>query len=125
MAEAYLEKFGGNKFYAESAGIEAGALNPLAVEAMKQDGIDISANKTKSVFDFHREGRSYDYVITVCDEGNAARCPVFPGKHKKIHWNFDDPSSFTGTPDEKLTNTIRVRDQVKDAVLKFIKEAAN
>src|SRR5689334_14451862 len=66
MAEAYLKKLGGDLFHAESAGIESGSLNPLAVEAMKQDGIDISGNKTKSVFDFHAEGRTYDYVITVC-----------------------------------------------------------
>ena len=122
MAEAYLKKFGGNKFNTESAGIETGNLNPLAVKAMMEDGIDISTNKTKSVFDFHKEGRSFDYVITVCDEGYAARCPVFPGKHKKIHWNFEDPSSFTGTPEEKLLRTTVVRDQIKEAVMKFIEE---
>lgn len=122
MAEAYLKKFGGKKFIVESAGIESGTLNPLAVEAMKEDGIDISGNKTKSVFDFHKEGKRYDFVITVCDEGNADRCPVFPGLHKKIHWNFEDPSSLTGTHDEKLSVTRKVRDQIKTEVLNFIKE---
>ncbi len=124
MAEAYLKQFGGNKFIVESAGIESGTLNPFAVEAMKDDGIDISGNKTKSVFDFHKEGRTYDYVITVCDEGNAARCPVFPGLHKKLHWNFEDPSSVNGTPQEKLAVAVKVRDHIKAKVLIFIKEAA-
>ena len=123
MAEAYLKKFGGEKFIVESAGIESGTLNPFAVEAMMADGIDISGNKTKSVFDFHKQGRAYDYVITVCDEGNAARCPVFPGLHKKLHWNFEDPSSVIGAPEEKLAVAVKVRDQIKMKVLEFMKDA--
>ena len=75
MAEAYLEKFGGEKFLAESAGLEAGILNPLAVEVMQEEGIDISNKKTKDVFEFFKEGRLYQYVVTVCDEANSARCP--------------------------------------------------
>jgi arsenate reductase len=120
MAEAYLKKFGGDQFNAESAGLEAGKLNPLAVEAMKQDGVDISSNKTKSVFDFYNEGKSYDYVVTVCDEGSAAQCPVFPGVHKKISWSFDDPSAFSGTDEMKLQKTIAVRNQIRCAVVELI-----
>ena len=100
-------------------------LNPFAVEAMRLDGIDISKNKTKSVIDFHREGKSYDYVVTVCDEGNAARCPVFPGRHKKIHWNLEDPSAAMGNESEKLAIAIKVRDKVKDAVMNFIRQEGN
>ena len=119
MAEAYLKLFGANRFHVESAGLEAGKLNPIAVEAMKEEGIDISRNQTKDVFDFYNEGRTYDYVITVCDEANAARCPVFPGTHKKISWSFDDPSAFSGSPIERLVKTRQVRDQIKQAVLDF------
>ena len=125
MAEAYLKKFGNDRFEVESAGIESGVLNPFAVEAMRLDGIDISKNKTKSVIDFHREGKSYDYVVTVCDEGNAARCPVFPGRHKKIHWNLEDPSAAMGNESEKLAIAIKVRDKVKDAVMNFIRQEGN
>jgi arsenate reductase len=120
MAEAYLNKYGGDKFIAESAGLEAGKLNPLAVEAMRQDGIDISKNKTKDVFVFFKEGRIYQYVVTVCDEANATRCPIFPGVHEKINWSFDDPSSFTGSVSEKLLKTIEVRDKIKEAVINLI-----
>ena len=122
MAEAYLKKFGGENFFAESAGREAGKLNPLAAEAMKEDDIDISRNATKDVFEFFKEGRLYHYVVTVCDEANAARCPIFPGVHKKINWSFDDPSQFAGTHEEKLAATRLVRDKIKEAVLSLIKE---
>ncbi len=122
MAEAYLKKIGGEKFQAESAGLEAGKLNPLAVEVMKEDGIDISSNTTKDVFDFFKEGRLYQYVVTVCDEANSARCPIFPGMHKKINWSFADPSQFVGTYEEKLQQTREVRDKIKEAVLALTKE---
>jgi arsenate reductase len=122
MAEAYLNKFGGKYFIAKSAGIEAGTLNPFAVEVMKEDGIDISNNATKSVFDFYKEGKIYQYVVTVCDEGNAAKCPIFPGVHRKISWSFDDPSQFNGTDEEKLQATRKVRNKIREAVINLIEE---
>ena len=122
MAEAYLKKLGGDQFQTESAGLEAGKLNLIAVEVMQEEGIDISGNQTKDVFDFHKEGRSFDYVITVCDEANADRCPVFPGLHKKINWSFEDPSALQGSKEEKLYATRLIRDQIREAVQHFIKE---
>ena len=122
MAEAYLKKFGGGRFFVESAGLEAGKLNPLAVAVMKEDGIDISNNQTKEVDEFFRKGNSYDYVITVCDAANAARCPIFPGVHEKLNWNFADPSAFAGTTEEKLEKTREVRDQIKEAVIALSKK---
>jgi arsenate reductase len=122
MAEAYLKQFGGDSFEVESAGLEAGNMNLLAVEVMKEDGIDISGNKTKDVFDFFRQDRLYNYVITVCDEASADKCPVFPGVHAKINWSFPDPSAFEGTEESKLGQTRKVRDLIKNAVHKFLKE---
>jgi arsenate reductase len=116
MAEAILNKYYGDKFYAESAGIEAGKLNPMAVAAMKEMDIDISGNETNEVFDYFREGRLYSYVITVCDETNAERCPIFPGVNKMVHWSFTDPSSFTGTEEERLSQTRAVRDEIKEKI---------
>lgn len=124
MAEAYLKKFGGDQYHVESAGLEAGKLNPFAVKAMQEDGIDISNNKTKDVFQFFKEGRLYNYVVTVCDEASASRCPIFPGVHKKINWSFEDPSSFVGDDTEKLNKTIIVRDTIKNAVMEFIKQTS-
>jgi arsenate reductase len=122
MAEAYLKVLGGNKFEVESAGIETGKLNPFAIEAMKQDGIDISNNQTNDVFDFFKQGKIFSYVITVCDKKAQEQCPVFPGLVKIIHWPFEDPSQFTGTQEEKLQQTIQVRDQIKQAVKEFVKQ---
>lgn len=122
MAEAYLKKFGGENFEVESAGLEPGVLNPIAVEVMREEGIDISQNKTKDVFQLHAAGYVFDYVITVCDAKNSARCPVFPGLHKKIAWDFDDPSQFQGNYEDKIEATRRVRDNIKNAVRDLIAE---
>ncbi len=105
MSEAFLNHYYGDKFEAESAGLEPGTLNPVVVDAMKEAGIDISGNKTKSVFDYFKEGRMFKYVITVCDKTAAERCPIFPGVAEKIHWSFPDPSAIQGTYEEKLEGT--------------------
>lgn len=122
MAEAFLNKLGGDKFEAESAGLEPGNLNPLVVEAMQEAGIDISKNLTKDVFDFYKQGKRFEYVITVCDEASGEKCPFFPGMKSKIHWSFKDPSSFQGTHDEKLAQIRTVRDAIKKKVEEFIEQ---
>ena len=113
MAEAFLNTACPETFEAQSAGIEPGKLNPIVVQAMQEAGIDISQNKTKAAFDFIKRGEHFHYVITVCDETSAERCPIFPGVAKRLHWGFPDPSSFQGTPGEKLARTREVRDTIK------------
>ncbi len=125
MAEAFLNNLAGEKFSAESAGLEPGTLNPFVVEAMKEIGTDISGNKTKSVFDFFKQGRLFDFVIAVCDATNGERCPIFPGVTRRLNWSFEDPASFTGTHDEKLAKTRLVRDKIKSEVENFIKELSS
>jgi len=125
MAEAYLKKYGGEKYHVESAGLEPGKLNLLAVDIMKEDGIDIASNQTKNVFDFYKQGKMFDYVITVCDPKASEQCPIFPGLSKKINWAFDDPSKFEGTHEEKLYRARIVRNQIKKAVQNFIQEHSN
>lgn len=120
MAEAYLNHLAGDKFIAESAGIEPGVLNPYVVEVMKEDGIDISNNKTKSVFDYYKQGKLYSYVITVCDKEAAEKCPIFPGNAKKLHWSFPDPSKFAGEKQEILKQIREVRDEIKEKIKEFI-----
>lgn len=121
MAEVFLNHLCGDRFIAESAGLEPGVLNPLAVDVMKEIGIDISKNETKSVFDFYTEGKLYRYVITVCDESSAEQCPLFPGVAERLHWSFEDPSAFTGTYEEKLQKTRVVREKIKEKVQEFCK----
>ena len=122
MAEAYLKKFGGENFHVESAGLEPGKLNPLAVAVMKEDGIDISQNPTNDVFDYFKQGKTFQYVVTVCDKEASDRCPIFPGLHKKINWSFEDPSRLMGTQEEKLILTRRIRDQIKSSVQQFVQD---
>ena len=124
MAEAFLNKYGHVWFEAESAGIEPVRLNPIVVEAMEEAGIDISQNPTRGVFDLFRMGKTYDAVITVCDGASAERCPVFPGTARRIAWSFGDPSTFTGTHEQILEQTRRVRDEIKEKILQFIKEGS-
>ncbi len=122
MAEALLNHLAGNRFIAESAGLEPGILNPLAIEAMKDMAIDISQKKTQDVFDLYKQGRRFNYVITVCDEASSERCPIFPGIAKKLHWSFPDPSNLQGTFEEKLHKTIDIRNQIKAQIEKWIAE---
>jgi arsenate reductase len=116
MAEAWMNHLYGDRFEAHSAGLEAGTLNPLAVAAMKEAGIDISHKKTQTVFSLLKKGELFSYVITVCDEASAERCPVFPGAAKRLHWSFPDTAQLTGTEEEKLANVRTIRDDIKAAI---------
>jgi arsenate reductase len=109
MAEGLLRSLGGDDFDVYSAGTDPQGLNPLAVEAMRESGIDISRHESKSLDRFL--GRSFDYVITVCDRARD-RCPTFPGDNERIHWGFDDPAAATGTREEKLAQFRRVRNEI-------------
>jgi len=122
MAEAFLNELGAGKFLAESAGIEPGQLNPIVVEAMKESGIDISKNQTNSVQEFIDAKKEYDYLITVCDEASAERCPVYPGIGIRKHVGFEDPSGLSGSSEEKLDRTRMIRDQIKSKISEFVNE---
>ena len=113
MAEAWLNTLYGDRFEAMSAGLEPGTLNPYAVRAMQEAGVDISGAATKSVFDLYKAGKIYSYVITVCDPEAAERCPIFPGVTKRLHWGFPDPSQAQGSDAEKLAQTRAVRDAIR------------
>jgi arsenate reductase len=121
MAEAFLNRLAGDRFEAESAGLEPTEINPLAVEVMKEIGIDISMNRAKSVFDFYKENRLYRYVIAVCDEA-VERCPIFPGFATTLHWSFENPAGFTGSREERLAKTREIREQIRKRIGEFIGE---
>jgi arsenate reductase len=116
MAEAFLNRVCGEQFEAHSAGLEPGKLNPVVVEAMQEIGLDISRNPTKAVFDMVKSGKTFAFVITVCDETSAERCPIFPGITKRLHWSFPDPSAIQGTHEQKLARTREIRDAIKAKV---------
>jgi arsenate reductase len=120
MAHGFLQSFD-KGLYVRSAGTEAsGKLNPNAVKAMKEIGIDISHHTSDPVDKYL--GDEWDYVITVCGGANEA-CPAFRGKVKhRLHMGFDDPSHATGTDEFIWSEFIRVRDQIKDTFYKFYQE---
>ncbi len=113
MAEAWLNQICRDEFEGQSAGLEPGTLNPLAVASMAEVGIDISQKGTQRVFDVWKSGPVFTYVITVCDETSAEKCPIFPGPAQRLHWSFRDPSSLSGTQEEKRTAIAEIRDEIR------------
>jgi arsenate reductase (thioredoxin) len=120
MAEEYLRQTAGGEYECESAGLEPGTINPLVVEVLKEEGIDISGKQTKSVFDLFKAGKKYQYVITVCSRDAEEKCPIFPGVTQRFNWPFDDPSKVEGSREEKLEKVRAIRDQIKEKVNGFI-----
>lgn len=118
MAEELLRK-NCEGIEVESAGIEPGMLNPLAIAVLQEEDINIIGKPTRDVFDAYRSGKLYSHVITVCDEASAERCPIFAGITKRLHWSFKDPSQFQGTWEEKLEQTRQVREEIRAKVLEF------
>jgi arsenate reductase len=110
MAEGWTRYLKGGLIEPYSAGIEAHGLNPLAVQTMKEAGVDISGQTSKLVSALM--DIPFDYVITVCGHADE-NCPVFPGKTKVTHHGFDDPAKAEGTEEEKLAVFCRVRDEIR------------
>lgn len=120
MAHGFMQSFDKDLTVA-SAGTEAsGKLNPNAVKAMKEIGIDISHHTSDPVDKYLND--EWDYVITVCGGANES-CPAFMGKVKhRLHMGFDDPSHATGSDEFIWSEFIRVRDEIKDTFYKFYQE---
>jgi arsenate reductase len=116
MAEAFSNNICGDEFEAHSAGLEPGQVSPLVIEAMREVGIDISNKTTQAVFDLFKSGELFAYVITVCDEARAERCPIFPGVATLLHWSFPDPSALTGSYEQRLECTRLIRDQIRPRI---------
>jgi len=116
MSEAFLKHYAGDRFDPQSAGLEPSELNPMVVGAMAEIGIDISQNKTKSVFDVWKSGELFQYVISVCDAESAEKCPIFPGPTTRLHWSFHDPSKVTGTYEQKLQRVRQIRDEIASRI---------
>ena len=118
MAEATWEMIGSGQWKAASAGSRpSGYVHPLATEAMRELGVDLSSHRSKSVDDF--KGQEFDVVVTVCDNAREA-CPVFPGAKQTLHWPFDDPAEAIGTDAERMAVFRRVRDEIKDRIQSYV-----
>ena len=111
MAEGLLRYDAGDRFDAESAGTKPGTVRPEAIAVMKEIGIDISAQRSKSVDEF--AGRDFDYVLTVCDKARES-CPIYPGHTNLMHKSFEDPAAIVGSEEERLAAFRKVRDKIRE-----------
>jgi arsenate reductase len=118
LAEGYLKHFAGDKANVYSAGVETHGVNPKAIATMQKDGIDISNHTSNNILEY--TGIEFDYVITVCDNAKE-RCPYFPTKAQKFHYNFPDPAKATGTEQEIEAAFDSVRNLIKDYCSDFVK----
>jgi arsenate reductase (thioredoxin) len=115
MAEGWLRHLAGDRFQVASAGVEPGTLNPLAIEAMAEVGIDISHHKAEGISAYLGHWPVY-HLIVVCDKA-AEICPrIWPGSRERLHWFFDDPAAVRGTREEKLEAFRRVRDEIGEKI---------
>ena len=118
MAEGFLRAMAGDRFGAGSAGTEKTSVNPLAIRAMAEIGIDLGGHTSKLYADV--ASGPWDYLITVCDDANE-RCPWVPGSVKRLHWSFPDPSRATGSEEERLAVFRRVRDQIQERLTDWLR----
>lgn len=107
MGEGLLRHLAGDSVEAHSAGAKPSAVNPYAVRAMKERGIDISSQRSRHLSQYL--DTRFDYVITVCDAA-ADACPNFPGPARRIHWSFPDPAAVSGDEATVLSSFAAVRD---------------
>ena len=121
MAEGLLQHLGEGQYEVSSAGTKPVGVNPLAIEAMRELGIDISAQRSKSVTEFAQE--TFGTVITVCDHA-AEHCPAFPGAPVRLHWSLPDPAASSGTPEEKLAAFRKIRDDLERRIRELVNSAS-
>lgn len=120
MAEAFLNHYGRGRFTALSAGLEPTEINPLVIEAMREQDFDLSGNDVTDVFALYRTGELFQYVITVCSQEVEKKCPMFPGVTDRLNWPFPDPAKATGSHEDKLAATRVIRDDIKARIIRFI-----
>ena len=123
MAEAFLRKYGSDRFEAYSAGIDPKGLNPLTVKVMAEVGIDLSACRSKGIEEFLGK-LLIQTLITLCDDAEQ-RCPTaWPGAILRLHWKFEDPTATEGSPEQKLAKFRQVRDQIEHRIQEWLRETA-
>lgn len=122
MAEALLRNLGGTRFEVTSAGYEPHEVNPLVVEALHLTGLSVAESGPQpSVFDLFKAGKMFAYVIVVCDEEHAQKCPLFPGVTQRLSWSFPDPSTFTGSHRERLARVVEVREAIRGRIETWVR----
>jgi arsenate reductase (thioredoxin) len=117
MAEGWLRHLAGDRFRAFSAGLQPSIVHPLAIDAMREIGVDISGQRSKDVASLL--GRHFSHIITVCDRAQQ-NCPIFPGPSLREHWPIEDPATAEGSHEERMHVFRKVRDEIGERVHNFI-----
>jgi arsenate reductase len=121
MAEAFLRRFGGDRFEVHSAGLEPKGVHPLTIQVMQEAGIDISEQTSKGV-ETYLGKTLFRYLITVCDDADK-NCPtIWPGVSQRMHWSYEDPAAFAGTDEEKLAKFREIRDLIEQRIQAWLAE---
>jgi arsenate reductase len=113
MAEGLLRHYGGKRFKVFSAGTSLFRVHPMAVEVMREKGIDITGHRSKSIDEFL--GQGFDFIVTTCDDARS-KCPAFPGRGERLHWGLEDPAETAGSREEKLEVFRKVRDELAELI---------
>lgn len=120
MAEAFMRKYGGDKCEVVSAGLEPTVINPMTILVMNEVGISMQGYFSKSLTTFLGK-QHFSYLITVCDNAEK-KCPIFPGMGTRLHWPFEDPAAFQGTPEEKIKKFRSIRDNIEAKIKEWLSE---
>lgn len=121
MAEAFVRKYGGDRFEPHSAGLEPKGVNPLTIKVMEEVGVDISGQAPKGIETYLGKSH-FQYLVTVCDDADK-NCPtVWPGVNTRMHWSFEDPARLEGTEEEKLAKFREVRDLIERRIKQWVAE---
>ena len=123
MAEAFLRKYAGDRYEVYSAGLEAQGIAPKTIRVMKEIGIDLSSQKSKSLKKYLGK-KHFGFLITVCARAEE-ECPIFPDVSTRLYWPFDDPRAAEGSEEEILNKFREVRDQIDSKIKGFIEDAEN
>jgi arsenate reductase (thioredoxin) len=122
MAEGLLRALADEQVEVFSAGSKPSVINPYAIRAMQERGIDISGQRSKHLSEYLNQ--PFDFVITVCDQA-AETCPVFPGRAQRIHWSFPDPAAVQGNDEKVLNSFVAVRDGLEQKLREWLSQHEN
>lgn len=122
MAEAIFNKIAGEDFQAFSAGFKPGEINPLAVQAVKEIGIDMAGQSTKTAFSLYTHGMKFNHIFCLGRKDKGEKCPVIPGHPKYIEWPVEDPDTSELPAEEKMASLRKVRDELRQRIQGWLGE---
>ena len=119
MAEGFVRTYAGDRFEVFSAGLEPSFINPLTIQVMEEKDVNMTGHYSKGLDQFLGKVH-FAYLITVCSRADE-KCPIFPGMGQRLHWPFEDPAAFQGSPEERLAKFREVRDEIEAKIKEFEK----